>query len=86
MAIPSILFGRAVVPSCNSKIEAIQRKENRIWRYLMRIGAYSTVDALRGEMGASMVKSRVMETTLQFARDALNSKFLNIKEMMPIHI
>ena len=82
MAIPSILFGRAVVPSCKSKTEAIQRKENRVWRHLMGIGAFSAIDALRGEMGASMVKSRIMETVLQFARDALNSKFTNIKEMM----
>merc|ERR1711942_130671 len=30
----------------------------------------------------SMVKSRVMETTLQYARSVMNSNFINIKEMM----
>merc|ERR1711942_644294 len=82
MAMPSILFGRAVVPTCKTKIEALQRKENKIWRYLLGIGGYSTVDALRGEMGASMVKSRIMETTLQYVRGTMNSEFDNIKEMM----
>ena len=48
----------------------------------MGIGGYSTVDALRGEMGASMVKSRIMETTLQYVRSTMNSEFNNIKEMM----
>merc|ERR1711942_397455 len=63
---PSILFGRAVVPTSKTKVEALQRKENKIWRYLLGVGGYSTVAALRGEMGSSMVKSRVMETTLQY--------------------
>ena len=75
MAIPSILFGRAVVPTCPTKIDALQRKENKVWRYLLGIGGYSTVDALRGEMGASMVKSRIMETTLQYVRSTMNSEF-----------
>merc|ERR1711942_339734 len=82
MAIPSLLFGRAVVPTCKTTIEALQRKENKVWRYLLGIGGYSTVAALRGEIGASMVKSRIMETTLQFVRSTMNSEFNNIKEMM----
>jgi len=46
----------------NTQIEKLQRLENRVWRYLLGIGGYSTIESLRGEMGASMVKSRVMET------------------------
>ena len=56
MAIPAILFGRAVIPTSNTQIEKLQRIENRVWRYLLGIGGYSTVEALRGEMGASMVR------------------------------
>merc|ERR1711942_348218 len=82
MAIPSILFGRAVVPTCKTTIEALQKKENKVWRYLLGIGGYSTVAALRGEIGASLVKSRVMETTLQYIRSTMNSEFNDIKEMM----
>ena len=48
----------------------------------MGIGGYSTVAALRGELGASMMKTRVMETTLQYVREVMNGKFENIKEMM----
>ena len=82
VSIPSILFGRAVVPTNNTLIKGIQRRENRVWRYLMDIGSYSSVDALRGEIGASLVKSRVMETTLQYVRSVMNSKFENVKKMM----
>ena len=82
MCMPAILFGRAIVPTCASRIEGLQRLENRVWRFLMDIGGYSTVDALRGEMGASLVKSRVMETMLLYVIDTMNSKFNNVKEMM----
>ena len=82
MAMPALLFGRAIVPTCATKIEGLQRLENRVWRFLMDIGGYSTVDALRGEMGASLVKSRVMETMLLYVIDTMNSNFDNIKEMM----
>merc|ERR1711913_141445 len=82
MAMPAILFGRAIVPTCASRIEGLQRLENRVWRYLMDIGGYSIIDALRGEMGASLVKSRVMETMLLYVIDTMNSKFDNIKEMI----
>merc|ERR1712030_277123 len=82
MALPSILFGRAVVPTCKSLVNSIQRQENRVWRYLMDIGGYSTVAALRGEMGASLVKSRIMETSLQYVRSTMSGDFENMKELM----
>ena len=82
MSIPAILFGRAVVPTFANRIVEIQKLENRVWRFLLDIGGYSTVAALRGEMGASLVKSRVMETVLQYVRSTMEGKFENVKEMM----
>ena len=82
VTIPSILFGRAVIPTSDTLIEGIQRRENKVWRHLMDIGSYSAVDALRGEIGASLVRSRIMETTLQYVRSVMNSKFENVKKMM----
>ena len=82
MAIPALLFGRAVVTTTKEKIEKIQRLENKIWRCLLGIGGYSTVESLRGEIGASMVKSRIMQTMLMYVVDTLSSKFQNVKDMM----
>ena len=56
--------------------------ENKIWRYLLGIGGYSTIEALRGEIGASMIKSRIMETMLAYMIDTLASDFVNMKMMM----
>merc|ERR1712121_67648 len=82
ISIPSILFGRAVVPTCNTLAEKLQRKENKVWRHAMGIGGYSTIAGLRGEIGASLMKTRVMKATLQYARDVMNGEFENIKRMM----
>jgi len=82
MCLPSVLFGRAVVPTNKARVEGLQRLENKVWRFLMGVGGYSTVDALRGEMGASLVESRIMETMLLYARDAMKGSFQNIKNMM----
>ena len=40
------------------------------------------MEALRGEIGASMVKSRIMETMLLYMIDTQASNFTNVKEMM----
>merc|ERR1712121_504119 len=73
--VPSILFGRAAVPTCNTLAEKLQRKENKVWRHTMGIGGYSTVAGLRGEMGASLMKTRVTRTTLQYVREVMNGEF-----------
>ena len=82
MAVPALMFGRTVVTSTKTSIEKLQRVENKVWRYLLGVGGYSTVEALRGEMGASMVKSRVMETMLGYMLDTLASDFGEVKQMM----
>ena len=40
------------------------------------------MEALRGEIGASMVKTRIMETMLMYLVDTLASDFSDIKRMM----
>merc|ERR1711874_706091 len=82
MAIPAILFGRAVITTNKAHIEKLQRLENKVWRYLLGIGGYAAIEALRGEIGASMVKSRIMETMLAYVVDTLAGKFQEVKKMM----
>ena len=63
-------------------IEKVQRIENKVWRYLLGIGGYSTVESLRGEIGSSMMLTRIMETMLLFVIDTLSSKFEDMKRYM----
>ena len=39
-------------------------------------------EALRGKIGASMVKSRIMETSIAYILDVMNSEFTELKTMM----
>merc|ERR1712121_301676 len=57
-------------------------KQVSIPSILFGIGGYYTVAGLRGEMGASLMRTRIMKTTLQFVREVINGKFENIREMM----
>ena len=82
MAIPKALYGRAIIPTSEADIMKLQRVENRVWRYFLGIGGYSTVESLRGEIGASSVRTRIMETMLAYIINVMNGKFNNIKEMM----
>ena len=80
MAVPAALYGRAVIPTSEESIKKLQRIENRVWRYLLGIGGYSTFEALRGEMGALSVKSRIMESMLSFIINTNKSNFENLKK------
>ena len=60
----------------------MQRIENKVWKYLLRLGVYTTVESLRGEIGASMMISRIMETMLLYVIDTLSSNFENLKMYM----
>ena len=81
-AVPALLFGKQVVTLTKKIIDKLQKIENNVYRYLLGVGPTTPVETLRGEVGASSVESRVMETMLTFARDTLQGKFENIKEYM----
>ena len=77
MMVPGLLFGKTVVTTAKSTIDKIQTIENKVWRYLLGLGGYTTVESLRGEIGTSMMQSRIMETMLLYVVDTLSSNFEN---------
>ena len=82
MMVPGILFGRAVVVTAKTTIDKIQAIENKVWKYLLGLGGYTAVESLRGEIGASMMLTRIMETMLLFVIDTLSRSFENMKKYM----
>ena len=60
----------------------MQRIQNKVWKYLLGIGGYSTVEPLRGEIRSSMMLTRIRETMLLFVIDTLSSNFENMKKYM----
>ena len=68
--------------SSKSDIRKIQAIENKVYRHLLGITGYATVAALRGEVGASRMETRVVETVLLYAKDTLTGSFENVKIYM----
>ena len=81
-AIPALLFGKQVVTLPKKTIDKLQKIENNVYRYLIGVGATTPVATLRGEVGASSVESRIMETVLVFTWDTLQGKFVDVKSYM----
>merc|ERR1712002_986132 len=81
-SVPAILYGRAVIPASKTLTKELQENENRVWRHILGVGGYTAVASLRGEVGSSLMKTRIMDNTLQYVRSALSGEFENIKEMM----
>ena len=82
MMVPGLRFGKAVITTAKSTIDKIQAIENKVWKYLLGLGGYTAVESLRGEIGTSMMQSRIMETMLLYVVDTLSSNFENLKKYM----
>ena len=71
-----IMFGKVViVPIAKSNIRKVQTVENSVYRYLLGVGGYTTIAALRGEIGASRMETRAMETALMYIKDMMEGSF-----------
>ena len=80
--IPAILYGKQVVILTKKLIDKLQTIENGVYRYLLGVGNTTPVVTLRGEVGASRVETRAMETALMFTRDTLQGRFEKVKSYM----
>ena len=62
--IPALMYGKEVVILSKKVIDKLQAIENRIYRYLIGVAGSTPVVTLRGEIGASRVETRAMESVL----------------------
>ncbi|XP_068221972.1 uncharacterized protein [Palaemon carinicauda] len=82
IALPSILYGTNVINLTETEIEKLQRIENGVYRKILGATKSTANTALRGEIGASSMKARVMDGKLQYLNRTLNGK----KEILKIII
>ena len=78
----ALMFGKAVITHSDKEIGKVQTIEYRVYRYLIGVGGYVTVAALRSEIGASKIMSRIMETVILFAKDTMEGEFKEVKGHM----
>ena len=60
VAIPSILYGSNIVNFSDTELEKLQRIGNGVYRQILGAPKYAANCTLRGEMGASLMKRRII--------------------------
>ena len=84
LALPSILYGTRVMPLTETEIRKLQTIENGVYRRILSAPRYAPNCTLRGEIGSSLMKSRIMEGHLQFTRDALQGSNQLLKTVIKL--
>ena len=71
LALPSFLHGASILNLTEREIRQLQICENGVLRQILGAPRYSPICTLRGEVGTSLMKARIMEGHLQFLRSTM---------------
>ena len=75
IALPSILYGSAVIDWSRNEMQTLQRIENTVWRGLLGAPGYTPNTVLQGEIGTSTVETRDMKIKLGYIKHIIDGKF-----------
>ncbi len=73
IALPAILYGSNITEFKTEEINKLQRIENSVYRQIMGAPSYSQVASLRGEIGSSLMKTRLTETRIIFYKNLVEN-------------
>ena len=74
VAMPSILYGSNTVNLSDTELEKLQRIENGVYRQVLGAPKYAANCTLRGEIGASLMKRKIITVRIQYRMKILNGK------------
>ena len=69
---PSILFGTNVISFTEGEIKKLQVIENGVYRKILGANRSTAVATLRGEIGASSMKTRLISSKLMYVNSIIN--------------
>ena len=79
---PCLLMGAGVINLNEDQIKHIQRVENRVFRQLLGGTGDCPVAILRGEVGASLVRTRVVQARLMLTKSIIDSENSLLKTIL----
>lgn len=68
VALPSILYGTKVINLTEDEINKLRRIENSVWRQILGAPGYAPICTLRGEIGTSLMKRRIIDGRIQYLK------------------
>ena len=74
LVLPSILHATAVMQMQEAEIEKMQTIENEVYRKILGAQRYAPNCTLRAEIGASMMKTRIIKIKLNYLKHLLSGK------------
>ena len=78
--VPGCLLGVGVMNLGKGEVDIMQKLENRIYRQLLGAQGYAPNATLRGEVGASLMKTRIIDSKLTLVKGMLVSNSTRIKK------
>ena len=66
VALPTILYGTNIVNLTEENIKVLQRIENSVYRTILGAAHYTANATLRGEIGSSLMKRRIINSRFNF--------------------
>ena len=82
LALPSILYGGNIISISEQDVKKLQTIENGVYRQLLGGPKYAPNCTLRGEVGASLMKTRIIQGQLQYLRSTMQGNNMLLKEVM----
>lgn len=71
VALPSILYGTSIIKITEAETEKLQTIENSVYRQILGAPRYAQNSTLRGEIGSSRMRTRVIEGTLLYMKSII---------------
>ena len=68
IVLPSVLYGTNIINLTEENISELQIIENSVYRSILGAAHYSPNVTLRGDMGASLVKKRVINGIINYIK------------------
>ena len=79
VCMPSIIYGFNIIKINNAQINKLQIIENNVYRKILKAPIYTPVETLRGEIGSSQMKTRIIKGKILYWKSIVerNNGILN---------
>ena len=84
MIIPKLLHGTGVMTFNAKEIGELQLQENAAYRRILDVRRNTPTSAMRGEIGSSLMVTRIMETKILFTRSILKGSNKLTKQVLNV--
>ena len=80
VVLPTTMYNTEIMYFTDIEVEKIQKEENKLYRYLLNAPVHTSIAAIRGEIGTSCQKTRMIKSKIHYLKHLLTNNQL-LKEL-----